>query len=309
MWQELARILALLINNYQKLQELNKEKHGVLILVKMQELEKLIAREDIIIKEINQAEKQRRQLLQKMADSGVKVRPDMEMHQVWEQCPNAQQKELLYKLHKMLAQLVKDVQEANANNEILITSALEAINAKLNQPMAVGARSRLFIARILIWRHKVQEFIQFLRQQLVLCLRLLELSGQQREALIHTAAPAVRRLTKEIETVIIDLNLLEKKRKAFLQQQKAQNAAEWLSTQRDSLEKNMALQLVGKLEKALNQLKIVAGDNKQYLDKNMSYIDYNINVLTGTAAGVTYSAAEAGGVGTLTGTKMFEANI
>ena len=155
----------------------------------------------------------------------------------------------------------------------------------------------------------MQEFIQFLRQQLVLCLRLLELSGQQREALIHTAAPAVRRLTKEIETVIIDLNLLEKKRKAFLQQQKAQNAAEWLSTQRDSLEKNMALQLVGKLEKALNQLKTVAGDNKQYLDKNMSYIDYNINVLTGTAAGVTYSAAEAGGGGTLAGTKMFEANI
>lgn len=133
MWQELARILALLISNYQKLQELNKEKHGVLVLVKMQELEKLIAREEDIIKEINQAEKQRRQLLQKMADSGVKVRPDMEMHQVWEQCPNAQQKELLYKLHKMLAQLVKDVQEANANNEILITSALEAINAKLNQ--------------------------------------------------------------------------------------------------------------------------------------------------------------------------------
>lgn len=100
-----------------------------------------------------------------------------------------------------------------------------------------------------------------------------------------------------------------KKRKAFLQQQKAQNAVEWLSTQRDGLEKNMALQLVGKLEKALNQLKTVAVDNKQYLDKNMSYIDYNINVLTGAVAGVTYSAAEAGGVGTLTGTKMFEANI
>ena len=99
MWQELARILALLISNYQKLQELNKEKHGVLVLVKMQELEKLIAREEDIIKEINQAEKQRRQLLQKMADSGVKVRPDMEMHQVWEQCPNAQHKELLYMLH------------------------------------------------------------------------------------------------------------------------------------------------------------------------------------------------------------------
>ena len=133
MWQELARVLALLINCYQKLQELNKEKHGVLVLVKLQELEKLTAREEAIINEINQAEKQRRQLLQKMSENGIQVRPDMEMNQVWEQCPNAQQKELLYKLHKMLAQLVKDVQEANANNELMITGALEAINAQLNQ--------------------------------------------------------------------------------------------------------------------------------------------------------------------------------
>lgn len=133
MWQELARILALLISHYQKLQELNKEKHGILVLVKLQELEKLIDREEAIIKEINQAEKDRQQLLKKMSENGIQVRPDMEMNQVWEQCPQRQQKELLYKLHKMLAQLVKDVQEANANNEILIKAALDAINANLNQ--------------------------------------------------------------------------------------------------------------------------------------------------------------------------------
>ena len=51
MWQELARILALLISNYQKLQELNKEKHGVLVLVKMQELEKLRSEERRVGKE------------------------------------------------------------------------------------------------------------------------------------------------------------------------------------------------------------------------------------------------------------------
>ena len=155
----------------------------------------------------------------------------------------------------------------------------------------------------------MQEFIQFLRQQLVLCLRLLELSGQQREALIHTTAPAVRRLTKEIETVIIDLNLLEKKKRGFLQQQGARDDTSWLASQIDGLEKNMAAKLLSKVQKALSQLKNLSEDNKQYLEKNMSYINYNINVLTGTAAGVTYSAAEAGGVGTLTGTKMFEANI
>ena len=133
MWQELARVLALLISHYQKLQELNKEKHGILIMVKLKELEKLTAREGDIIKDINQAESERRQLLQKMADSGIQVSPDMEMNQVWGQCPQRQQKELLYKLHKMLAAVVKDVQEASANNEILISSALDAINAKLNQ--------------------------------------------------------------------------------------------------------------------------------------------------------------------------------
>ena len=42
MWQELARILAVLITQYQKLKQLNEEKHGILVLVKMQELEKLV---------------------------------------------------------------------------------------------------------------------------------------------------------------------------------------------------------------------------------------------------------------------------
>ena len=133
MWQELARVLALLINHYQKLQELNKEKHGVLVMVKMQELEKLVHQEENIIKEINAAEKERRELLGRMAKSGIKVAPDMAMNQVWGQCPDAKQKELLYKLHKMLAKLVDDVQDAVANNEILISSALDAVRFKMNQ--------------------------------------------------------------------------------------------------------------------------------------------------------------------------------
>ena len=35
MWQELARILAELITGYQKLKQLNEEKRGVLVLVKL----------------------------------------------------------------------------------------------------------------------------------------------------------------------------------------------------------------------------------------------------------------------------------
>ena len=133
MWQELARILAVLITQYQKLKQLNEEKHGILVLVKMQELEKLVRQEDDVIKVINQTEKQRQELLARMAAGGVRVTPDMRMDSVWSQCPERQQRETLYKLHKMLGKLVAEVQEASANNEILIRGALDAINFKLNQ--------------------------------------------------------------------------------------------------------------------------------------------------------------------------------
>ena len=42
----------------------------------------------------------------------------------------------------------------------------------------------------------MQDLIHIIRQQLVLCLRLYELTREQQNALVNTAAPAVQRLTK-----------------------------------------------------------------------------------------------------------------
>lgn len=133
MWQELARVLALLITKYQRLQELNKEKHGILVLMKMPELEKLVQQEEKLIEEINEAEKQRRQVIRKLSSQGVQITSAMAMEDVWSQCRDRDQREMLYKIHKVLAKLVEDVQVAVANNEILITSALSTVNFRLNQ--------------------------------------------------------------------------------------------------------------------------------------------------------------------------------
>ncbi len=155
----------------------------------------------------------------------------------------------------------------------------------------------------------MQEIIQLIRQQLVLCLRLLELTEQQREALIHTAAPAVQRLTKEMEVVIMDLNRQERKRREFLAAQGVATVSEWLQVQPAGLERDMAQQLLKKEAAALEKLRTASANNQQHLNNNMKYISYNINVMTGAVAGVTYGAAEAGGISTVPGTKMFEANI
>lgn len=133
MWQELARVLATLITHYQKLKQLNEEKHGILVLVKMQELEKLTAEEEKLIAAINQAENDRRTIMQKLAQAGINITATTRMDDVWAQCRDLKQREMLFKLHKMLSKLVSEVQEAQANNEILIKGALEAISYRLNQ--------------------------------------------------------------------------------------------------------------------------------------------------------------------------------
>ena len=155
----------------------------------------------------------------------------------------------------------------------------------------------------------MQELIHIIRQQLVLCLRLYELAKEQQTALVNTAAPAVQRLTKEIETVVIDLNRIEKKRRDFLQQHNGRDAASWIAAQPEGLQKNMAVQLLEKQAGLLQKLKEASGNNLQYLNKNIEYIDYNVNVMTCTAAGVTYGTPGDSGGRPVQGSKMFEANV
>lgn len=133
MWQELSRILAMLADQYRKLKELSKEKHNALVLMKMQELEQILTREEAIIKNINQAEKQRQEVLAKLAATEIKLDHDIHKQDVWGHCPDAVTRQLLFRLHKTLSREVKEAQEAAANNEILIHGALDAINFRLNQ--------------------------------------------------------------------------------------------------------------------------------------------------------------------------------
>lgn len=133
MWQELAKNLAVLISNYQKLIKLNEKKHGVLILVQLSELEKIVQEEEKIVAKIHQAEKDRQGIMTQLAATQPSLQPDMQMDEVCNQCPDEGHRNTLRRLHQMLSKLVKEAQEASANNEFLISAALDAVNFKLNQ--------------------------------------------------------------------------------------------------------------------------------------------------------------------------------
>lgn len=155
----------------------------------------------------------------------------------------------------------------------------------------------------------MRDLIQIIRRQLALCLKLLELNDAHREALINMAAPDVQRLTKEIETVVIDLNGLERKRQEFLQKNGGGDAMSWVSRQPEGAGRDMAMRLLEKQAALLQELKETSGNNLQYLNKNIEYINYNVNVMTSTAAGTTYGAPGGSGGRPVQVNKMFEADV
>ena len=120
----------------------------------------------------------------------------------------------------------------------------------------------------------MKDIIDILRQQLILCRRLLELAQAQKIELVKTDAVAARKLTSEIEPVMADINSLEKRK-----------------------------------EELLTDLKAVNSANMQYLDRHTKFIDYNINVMTQTSAGVTYGTPGDDGGMPVQGRKMFEAGV
>lgn len=155
----------------------------------------------------------------------------------------------------------------------------------------------------------MRDLIQIVRRQLALCLRLSELIKEQQDALINTVAADVRRLTREIETIVIDLNGLEKKRQDFLQKKGGVDAVSWVSCQPEGPGRDMAVRLLEKQAALLKELKEESGNSLQYLNKNMEYINYNMNVMTQTAAGVTYGAPGGSGGRPVQGDRMFEAGV
>ena len=155
----------------------------------------------------------------------------------------------------------------------------------------------------------MKDIIDILRQQLILCRRLLELAQAQKIELVKTDAVAARKLTSEIEPVMADINSLEKRKEELLKDLKVDNLSAWVAKMPASPEKEVISTLLSKQENVLQDLKAVNSANMQYLDRHTKFIDYNINVMTQTSAGVTYGTPGDDGGMPVQGRKMFEAGV
>ncbi len=132
--------------------------------------------------------------------------------------------------------------------------------------------------------------IELLRVQLLLLGRLADSSQALEEALKKNKGDEAGRLSLEMEKNLLRLGRAEKSSDRYVKERNKNNWEEVLADFRPSPEKKMAQELLGRVHERLEALKAATDKNAVLLDKDVGYVNFSINVLTGASAGTTYAA-------------------
>lgn len=152
----------------------------------------------------------------------------------------------------------------------------------------------------------MKEIIDILRQQVILLMSLKKQAEEHREVLKAANPRETNRIGREIERTMIKLAELMKRQQQLVGDMEV---LAWLQAQPETPEREMAEKLLDKLWTLLLDTKVVSIGNRELLKRNIEFIDYNVNVMTQTSAGVTYGAPQGSGGGAVQGRKMFEAGV
>ena len=102
MWQDFANILNDLNKAYKALIELGKKKRNALVMVDMKTVENLLPQEEKLTADIVRLEKNRQNILLKMAATNEKLGPESKMEDILSFAPAGKMREILQKLYAML---------------------------------------------------------------------------------------------------------------------------------------------------------------------------------------------------------------
>ena len=131
MWQELIAVLNKIVESYNVLFNLSKQKRAALVAVNVADIEKLTKEEEKIVTSIGKLEQIRKKITnQILSDLKVTEIEDsfMDMLALCDK-KNADQ---LIKVHNELKNVLKEVSSSNKTNETLITQALSVVNYNIN---------------------------------------------------------------------------------------------------------------------------------------------------------------------------------
>lgn len=132
MWQEFAGTLNELNKTYQELIALGKKKRDVLVTLDMKGLERLLTSEEKLTARVQTLEEKRQKALIHLAVKNHSINRESKIDDLLPHAP-AQLQPVLRQLNAALTQNVAAAKELSDGNQLLITSAMQAVSYHLNR--------------------------------------------------------------------------------------------------------------------------------------------------------------------------------
>ncbi len=133
MWKDLLEVLGRLDLVYKEVVPLLKQKKQALIGLKLDELKTIVEKEESLTQKIEQLEKQRLEILTKMAQQNPNINANVKMQDLFSQTPNKIISQRLDLFHKNLSKHIDEVKKISEENNVLATAALDAAKFHLNR--------------------------------------------------------------------------------------------------------------------------------------------------------------------------------
>ena len=109
--------------------------------------------------------------------------------------------------------------------------------------------------------------------------------------------------------ILNKLDLLDKRKREFLQQAGKMRMTAYAADGPDSEERDTVLHLLQKVHQSEDQLRRELSSTKELLKRSKHFVDFHINVITQTAANDTYVPPGAAEFENRRGIKMFDTNV
>ena len=141
----------------------------------------------------------------------------------------------------------------------------------------------------------MDEAIKLLREQAILCSRLLELLGKLSDMLRENSHDTDK-IVQQMDPIVTDLSRNSGKSKDFLDKSNCKTFGEFIDSADNGVQKDVGNRL---LKQVMNL--------QQLLVKGSEFINFNLNVLSQTSASPTYGAEAK--TPTNANRRIFDANI
>lgn len=155
----------------------------------------------------------------------------------------------------------------------------------------------------------IMETVALLRKQLLLGNSCVDWLRALKEALIHNNGVEITGAVQALEPALGDYARLEEAQAAFLKRQGKPHLSAFVASQPDSVERDVAFRLVGKVAALSRRLQEDIALDRELMQRSKKYIDFHVNLMSGVQAGTIYSAP--GGPGRDGGRerKMFDSSV